>query len=104
MRDGLPNKLGRSAIGGNVRSDSSETSIAAHKEDNGLLQLPGLGFGFFQDGNVGVGVFPEGEESSGGIRYCGSPTFRTSAASRGSDRRGSSKKSVFKRTSCQSRS
>jgi hypothetical protein len=28
---------------------------------NGLLQLRVLGFGFFQDGDVGVGVFPEGE-------------------------------------------
>jgi|ERR1035437_3730469 hypothetical protein len=27
-----------------------------------LLQLRVLGFGFFQDGDVGVGVFPEGEE------------------------------------------
>jgi len=27
-----------------------------------LLQLPVLGFGFFQDGDVGVGVFPEGKE------------------------------------------
>jgi len=27
-----------------------------------LLQLRVLGLGFLQDGNVGVGVFPEGEE------------------------------------------
>ena len=27
-----------------------------------LLQPCVLGFGLFQDGNVGVGVFPEGEE------------------------------------------
>ena len=27
-----------------------------------LLQLRVLGFGFFQDEDVGVGVFPEGEE------------------------------------------
>jgi len=27
-----------------------------------LLQLRVLGFGLLQDGNVGVGVFPEGEE------------------------------------------
>jgi hypothetical protein len=27
-----------------------------------LLQLRVLGFGFFQDRNVGVGVFPEGKE------------------------------------------
>ena len=26
------------------------------------LQLRVLGFGFFQNGNVGIGVFPEGEE------------------------------------------
>ena len=29
---------------------------------NGLLQLGVLGLGFFQDGDVGVGVFPEGEK------------------------------------------
>jgi hypothetical protein len=28
----------------------------------GLSQLRVLGFGLFQDGDVGVGVFPEGEE------------------------------------------
>src|SRR5271167_3056187 len=31
------------------------------------LQLRVLGFGFFQDGDVGVGVFPEGEE----VLICG---------------------------------
>jgi hypothetical protein len=27
-----------------------------------LLQLRVLGFSFFQDGDIGIGVFPEGEE------------------------------------------
>jgi hypothetical protein len=27
-----------------------------------LLQLRVFGFGLFQDGDVGIGVFPEGEE------------------------------------------
>ena len=31
-----------------------------------LLQLRVLGFGLFQDGDVGVGVLPEGEEISVG--------------------------------------
>ena len=31
-----------------------------------LLQLRVLGFGLLQDGDVGVGVFPEGEEVSDG--------------------------------------
>jgi len=35
---------------------------------------------------------------------CGSPTFRTSSANRGSERKGSSTKSVFKPTRHQSRS
>jgi hypothetical protein len=44
-------------IGVNGRSDDGETSIAAHKEDNGLLQLRVFRLGFFKDGDVGVGVF-----------------------------------------------
>jgi hypothetical protein len=64
--------------------------------------------GEFQDGDVGVGVgvgvFPEGEGSSDGLRYRGSPTFRTNSANRGSERIGSSKKSVFKRSKLESRS
>jgi hypothetical protein len=55
-----------------------------------------LGFCLLQDGDVGIGVFPE--------VYCGSPTFRTNSANRGSERRGSSKKSVFKPSSRRSRS
>ena len=43
-------------IGGNVRSDSRERSIATHKEDKRLLQLRVLRLGFLQDGDVGVGV------------------------------------------------
>ena len=35
--------------------------------DDQLLQLRVLRLGLFQDGNVGVGVFPEGEE----ILVCG---------------------------------
>ena len=32
----------------------------------------------------GVGVFPDGKKSSNALRYCGSPTFRTNSANRGS--------------------
>jgi hypothetical protein len=59
-----------------------------------LLQLRVLGFGLLQDGDIGVGVFP----------YCGSPTFRTNSANRGSGRMGSSKKSVLKLSTRQLRS
>ena len=70
-----------------------------------LLQLRVFGFGLLQDRDVGVGVFPEGEKSSEApLRYCGSPTFRTNSANRGSERMGSNKKLVFKPTSPQSRS
>ena len=51
-------------------------------------------------GMSGVGVFPDGKKSSNALRYCGSPTFRTNSANRGSQ--GSSKKSVFKPTNNQS--
>ena len=51
------------------------------------MQLRVLGFGLFQDGDVGVGAFPEGEEVlSMPLSYCGKPTFRTSSAKRGSER------------------
>jgi hypothetical protein len=65
-------------------------NVNRHIYDPDLLQLRVLGFGLLQDGNVGVGVFPEGEEifvvgestHAGGIgirskvairlpRYCG---------------------------------
>jgi hypothetical protein len=52
-----------------------------------LLQLRVLRLGFFQNWDVGVGVFPEREESADDVRYCGSPTFRTSSANRGLERR-----------------
>jgi hypothetical protein len=58
-------------------------------------QLRVLPLGLLQEGNVGVGVFPAREESSGGRfepRYCGSPTFRTDSTNRESERVGSSKK------------
>jgi len=60
--------------------------------------------GLLQDGDVGVCVFPEGEKSSAGFRYCGSPTFRAISAKRGSERMGSSKKSVLKPSRYRSRS
>jgi hypothetical protein len=69
-----------------------------------LLYLRALGLGFFQDGDVRVGVFPEDAKSSDDLRYCGSPTLRTSSAKRRSERRGSSKKSVFNPSSDESRS
>ena len=61
-----------------------------------LLQLRVLRFRLLQDGNICVGVFPGGDLNSDGSRYCGSPTFRTSSANRGSERSGSSKKEVFR--------
>src|ERR1700730_17758081 len=63
-----------------------------------------LGLNHYKDGDVGVGVFPEGKRSSNSIRYCGSPTLRTNSANRGSERMGSSKKLVFKATRPASRS
>jgi hypothetical protein len=51
-----------------------------------------------------VGVFRQGAEGGDRFRYCGSPTFRTSSANCGSERRGSSKKSVFRPSSQGSRS
>ena len=88
--------LGRTTNKGQLR-DLAE-------EESGLLQFRILNLGFLQDGDVGVGVgvFPEGEESADGLRYCGSPTFRTSSANRGSERMGSSNKLVFKSPSSQS--
>ena len=69
------------------------------------LQLGVLGLSLLLDGDVGVGVFPAGEKRLQiGSRYCGSPTFRTNSANRGSERMGSSKKSVFKPSSKESRS
>ena len=71
----------------------------------GLLQVRVLRLGLLQDGDVGVGVLPEGKEVLVGSLYCcGSPTFRTNSANRGSERIGSSKKSVFKRIKLESRS
>src|SRR5713101_5592637 len=56
-----------------------------------LLQLRVLRLGFLPDGDVGN-------------PYCGSPTFRTNSVNRGSECRGSSKKSFFKPSRNQSRS
>ena len=42
---------------GGMRSPKTASCFCA-----ALLQLRVLGFGFFQDGDVGVGVFPEREE------------------------------------------
>ena len=55
-----------------------------------LLQFRVLGLGLFQDGDFG--------------RHCGSPTLCSNSANRGSERMGSSKKSVFKPSSSKSRS
>jgi hypothetical protein len=49
-------------ISGNVMSDCEQWSIGTHKADKRLLQLRVLRFGLFQDGDVGVGVFPECDE------------------------------------------
>jgi hypothetical protein len=48
------------------------------KRDFQLLQLRVLRLGFLQDGNVGVGVFPEGEEIFVGSER---PEFAAEAAS-----------------------
>ena len=75
------------------------------KPERNSLQLRVLRFGLLQDGDVGIGVFPEGEEILIGSLYCyGSPTFRTNSANRGSERMGSSTKLVFKPTNSGSRS
>jgi hypothetical protein len=78
------------------RGGNAQCRLARDNKTEDLLQLRVLGFGLLVDGDVGVGVFPEGAKSSGDLRYCGSPTLRTSSAKRGSECRGSSKKSVFK--------
>ena len=46
------------AIGGNTRSDANK----GQRIEARLLQPRTLRFGFLQDRNVGVGIFPEGEE------------------------------------------
>src|SRR5438309_12017122 len=46
----------------NVRSDAEERSVETLKSVNLLLQLRILRLGFLQDRDVGVGIFPEGEE------------------------------------------
>jgi hypothetical protein len=71
-------------------------SETGYRPFEGLLQLRVLRFRLLQDGNICVGVFPGGDLSSDGSRYCGSPTFRTNSANRGSERSGSSKKEVFR--------
>src|SRR5580704_15379182 len=38
------------------------TPATGYRLPDGLLQLRILGFGFLQDGNVGAGVLPKGEE------------------------------------------
>src|SRR2546425_13266408 len=43
-------------------SDCEQWSIATHEADKRLLQLRVFRFGLLQDGDVGVGVFPEREE------------------------------------------
>ena len=49
----------------------------------------------FRMGTSGSASFLERVESADGLRYCGSPTFRTSSANRGSERMGSSNKLVL---------
>jgi len=44
-----------------------------------LLQFGVLGFGLLQDGDVGVGVFPEGEEIFVGIEGAGTSSIGISA-------------------------
>ena len=54
------------------------TRDSAHQP---LLQLFVFGFGFFQDGDVGIGVFPQGEEVLiGSFRFGGVSLKRIGAA------------------------
>src|SRR5437867_12091549 len=55
------------------------------------FQLCVLCFGFLQDGDVGLSVFPEGATQV----HCGRPTRRTRSWKRGSERRLSESGSVF---------
>src|SRR5262249_48214344 len=54
-------------VNGRTRMPSKPTSSlcefsSSHRNQTPLLQLRVLGFGLFQHGNVGVGIFPECEE------------------------------------------
>jgi hypothetical protein len=103
---------GSDVIGVTVRRESRWTSEGVtharcllNVAGRRLVQYFGVFcLGLFQGGDVGVGVFQEREESSVGLCYWGSLTFRTNSANLGSERMGSSKKLVFKRPSSQSRS
>src|SRR2546427_5069661 len=82
------------AIGENVRSEAHEGQSHRYRFMNGLPQFRVLrrlasGWGC-RDRRLS-----RKREKLDGLRYCGSPTFRTSSANRGSERMGSSKKSVF---------
>ena len=59
--------LGRKLGSGQMRLLARSPNLDHAECAIGLLQLRVLCFGFLQDGNVGVGVFPEREE----ILVCG---------------------------------
>ncbi len=76
---------------------SEERSGRLDKGDSSILR-------FLAAAEILETDFPVDAKNSDGLRYCGSPTFRTSSANRGSERMGSSEKSVFKPGRATSRS
>jgi len=50
-----------------IAGNAMACSWASQSVRRRLLQLPVLRFCVFQDGNVGVGVLPQGEKSSDGL-------------------------------------
>jgi hypothetical protein len=62
MRDGWPTSWDGVDTGGNGMSDRKEGQLTPIVKKH-LLQLRVLRFHLLQDGDVGVGVFPEGDKS-----------------------------------------
>src|SRR2546422_160586 len=61
------------AIGENVRSEAHEGQSHRYRFMNGLPQFRVLRLGLLQDGDVGIGVFPEGEKSWMAFATAGAP-------------------------------
>src|SRR5437867_2647068 len=57
----LPTSWDGVAIGGNVRAERWERSIATHNADKPLLQFRVLRLGFLQDGDVGIALSEGGQ-------------------------------------------
>jgi len=77
---------------------SNRFSAKRMNESDDLLQLRVLSFRFFRMGMSGSAALRSRENFDGQFefRYCGNPTLRISSVKRGSERKGSSKKSIFK--------